>query len=621
MFIPADLNGEVRNSGFYEKFKYRYWGYAKIPSNPQDSAMNNRRVLGESQGINPISERPLRPRYLCFLDEVNGVSVEKVEDRISRKGIEYDMNYIFVAYTNEQFSQDEDEDMEALHHIAQGAARATGVPAYWIGCSCMPDEDQITEDIHRISDVVRGAHSLVVIVGPPSGNNECEMGMEGMLKQWGTRMWTFPEVLLSPRNHEIAVYTRGQDMNSPLMVHKRNFAALAWEDAAIARQLVDHYESSIHLTPLELVTLALRCLQSRETVQWSEGDMSYALMGLLRRRPKVHPEDTAFQAFARLSLANDSNKLLERLICTLPKDIGQQWYTTDDAWDVNLWDIDPTCQVAGVGDDNTVILSGAFGAPIRWKSFAPVALLTRTTVKRWVARICLRGAPAWFILGVFFIALGSGTYKIKILLGIGGFFLAFSLATILASPYMLRVIYMGKSWGTQPWFFGFEGYLDIATIETNIFGVNLGRLTWSPFSSELSRHYETDEDECIGIDPTEDPVVKRLVQEASNGNHGQPKVFTLVDTYTMTVTMFRAARPPVAVLLCGSEGGMQRAVMCSYDWPTQTLYRETVLRMKTLVLEKMSRVDSLQLGLQRPPQTRCHCKPSQTYPEGGANNV
>ena len=89
----------------------------------------------------------------------------------------------------------------------------------------------------------------------------------------------------------------------------------------------------------------------------------------------------------------------------------------------------------------------------------------------------------------------------------------------------------------------------------------------------------------------------------------------------MTVTMFRAVRPPVAVLLCGSEGGMQRAVMCSYDWPTQTLYRETVLRMKTLVLEKMSRVDSLQLGFQRPPQARCNCKPSQTYPEGGANNV
>jgi hypothetical protein len=197
MFIPADLSGEVRNNGFYEKFKYRYWGYAKIPSNPQDSSMNSRRDFGEGQGINPISERPLRPRYLCFLNGANGVSVEKVEDWISRQGIESDMNYIFVAYTNKQFCQDEEKDMDALHLIAQRAARAAGVPAYWIGCSCMPDEDQMTEDIHRISDVVRGAHSLVIIVGPPPGNNECEIGMEGMLKQWGTRMWTFPEVLLN----------------------------------------------------------------------------------------------------------------------------------------------------------------------------------------------------------------------------------------------------------------------------------------------------------------------------------------------------------------------------------------------------------------------------------------
>jgi hypothetical protein len=77
------------------------------------------------------------------------------------------------------------------------------------------------------------------------------------------------------------------------------------------------------------------------------------------------------------------------------------------------------------------------------------------------------------------------------------------------------------------------------------------------------------------------------------------KVFTLVDTYTLTVTMFLAVRPPVAVLLCGHEGGMQRAVMCSYDWSTQTLYRETVLRMETPVLERMFRVNRFRFGLQR----------------------
>ncbi|TKA39317.1 hypothetical protein B0A49_13289, partial [Cryomyces minteri] len=77
-------------------------------------------------------------------------------------------------------------------------------------------------------------------------------------------------------------------------------------------------------------------------------------------------------------------------------------------------------------------------------------------------------------------------------------------------------------------------------------------------------------------------------------------IFTLVDTNTMEVTLFRAVRPPVAFLLCGHEGGMQRAVGVSYDWTTGTCYRETVLRMETPVLEKMDRVSRLRLGLKRP---------------------
>ena len=78
------------------------------------------------------------------------------------------------------------------------------------------------------------------------------------------------------------------------------------------------------------------------------------------------------------------------------------------------------------------------------------------------------------------------------------------------------------------------------------------------------------------------------------------RLFTLVDTYTMTVTLFEATRPPAAVLIGGREGGMQRAVLCSYDWKTHNFCRETVLRMKTMAVDKMFRVDrfSLQDGLQ-----------------------
>ena len=39
--------------------------------------------------------------------------------------------------------------------------------------------------------------------------------------------------------------------------------------------------------------------------------------GLLRQRPVVDRTDSEFQAFARLSLANDSDSLLEGLMCLL----------------------------------------------------------------------------------------------------------------------------------------------------------------------------------------------------------------------------------------------------------------------------------------------------------------
>lgn len=67
----------------------------------------------------------------------------------------------------------------------------------------------------------------------------------------------------------------------------------------------------------------------------------------------------------------------------------------------------------------------------------------------------------------------------------------------------------------------------------------------------------------------------------------------------MTATLFLAARPPVCFLLAGAEGGMQRAIGCSYDWSTATLYRETVLRMETPIQDKMFRVNRVKIGFKR----------------------
>lgn len=65
--------------------------------------------------------------------------------RITQYKSERDLSYVFIAYTAEQF--EDTEDLRALHQIADAAARNAGVLAYWVGCSCMPDPDQMQEDV------------------------------------------------------------------------------------------------------------------------------------------------------------------------------------------------------------------------------------------------------------------------------------------------------------------------------------------------------------------------------------------------------------------------------------------------------------------------------------------
>lgn len=65
--------------------------------------------------------------------------------RIMQYKSERNLSYIFVAYTAEQFSSN--EDFRVLHQMADAAARNAGVMAYWVGCSCMPELDQLQEDV------------------------------------------------------------------------------------------------------------------------------------------------------------------------------------------------------------------------------------------------------------------------------------------------------------------------------------------------------------------------------------------------------------------------------------------------------------------------------------------
>lgn len=621
MIYPVQASGEVRNGGKYDPLPYKFWGYPYHARNPQEgkiemsdqshgrfqpsAALQPQRSQATKSALNPISERPIEPEYLCFLKNTEGMEIRKVSQWKEEHDIE--ATYVLVSYTSEQFRTEQEQLF--LHDVGEHAARAAGVQAYWVGCSCLgKTKEEQENNVWRISDVVRGARSLIIAVSNPFDKEDPGVNTTA-LRQWGTRVWTLPEVLLIPSNSDIHVYARNASIDKPMIFHKRNFATL-WGDASISRELIDHYEGNLILSSLELVTIALRCLHNRQKGFYLPGDMAYALMGLLRRRPTIVKTDTAFQAFARLSLANDSNLLLERLICILPSAPSRPWYEMEDQWGVSLWDVIPSTQVCGIADDDTVIIDGGYAAAIRWKAFAHVANITRDSWRRFFFRYAFRSTSYLFIVGISLLGngvslrsaekandistAGSQTY-----IAIGATFLVIALLFILLSPYIIRILYTGKIWGTQAWFFGFEGYMDISTIEQHIFGADMGHLKWSTNGSPLSVHAPNEYGESIGQDPITNPETAEKVKQSINAQMGTERIFTLVDTYTLTVTLFSAVRPPVAVVLCGAEGGMQRALLCSYDWSTQTMYRESVLRMETLVLEQMARVGRLRLGLRR----------------------
>ncbi|KAM5369705.1 hypothetical protein ACJZ2D_008852 [Fusarium nematophilum] len=145
----------------------------------------------------------------------------------------------------------------------------------------------------------------------------------------------------------------------------------------------------------------------------------------------------------------------------------------------------------------------------------------------------------------------------------------------------------------------------LCAIENLLFGADFGRLRWSTDCSLLSRSKDLDRDR-VGVDPTlADPEVQHVVQAARVDQAASAKVFTLLDTFNMQVTLFEAVRPPTCLFLCGVEGGRQRAVACSYDEQTRTMFCETVFRILMETQDKMDIVSNFRIGIRQETPGGC----------------
>ena len=453
---PIPVTTKLRNNGFFEPFLYKDWQYPydarnELENPPAKVRNDSRPQVNESerspgQPLIGKIERTSEPDYLCLADRMQTVNVRKWRED---HGKNVRLEYVLVSYTKDQFPSKEDKC--SLHRIGQHAAQVARVKAYWVGCSCLGTDAEVEQNVWRISDIVRGAFSIIVAVAGPTASTAQNRLPHDLLREWGGRVWTLPELLLSPEHDDITVYTMNRSLDpreqlnrclaTKTQINLRNFARF-WDDDSLVGQLIDHYEGSVTLSPLELMTTALQCLQNRHTTEHLPGDLSYSLMGLLRQRPNVRKNDSAFQAFARLSLANDSNMLLERLICLLPQSAHDPWYSFHDHWGASLWDIYPTAQVCGIGENDTVILDGARAASIRWKSFAPVLLRHNNTWARRLVRIALSLFGPVFIFGLFTIVLGSALSKtgLNVYKILGAILIAVISPILLSSPKLIKTL-------------------------------------------------------------------------------------------------------------------------------------------------------------------------------------
>lgn len=537
----------------------------------------------------------LRPRYLCMLtrreDGSFGYKVHAAEG--------LNVKFVFISYTTTQFrnsppqlGQDDTasqrtfthDDRLTLTNLAIKAAQDKGLKAFWIDFECIKEDthNSFKEDVYRICDVLRASSYMALMVGPnirADGTHDSKSTKEEWLIEWGKRLWTVPEALLCPTQHDIGIIWRELDGSVKFeSVAKRNLASRVWDDAEMMK-LVDHYESSLQLTRLEVSVILLPRILERSKNQWLRADAIYAFQGLLRQRLQADATDTEFSAFAKLCIANDIGGLLERMLCLQPMNPHAKWHEFHDAQGVSLWNIRPAVQVAGVPDGSTLEI-GARIALINWQSVAPVRIqlnadenlkcgratrLSRFLIIYWQTHVLL-------FLGyeclLAFIDESDDLLDLQavvVYLAISG---AIAIAFSLLSPFVWRCWSLSTIKSAQARFFGIKGTPHLTKVESAIMGWNRNQLK----DNETQRVSET-------------------------GGPAGAHVYTLVDTVTMKATQFKAVRVPTVAIAVGQAKGKARIMLCSYDAEKRKFARETVLQMDARVMDHMHRVDHVRLSV------------------------
>lgn len=562
------------------------------------------------------------------------------------------MRYVFISYSWNQFllpERDEEgyqkKDGARIRKMAQEITVAKGYHAYWLDDQCMaapaPGQKRSLDldyDVYTMCDVVRGSALVAILLG-----EDTQQARRG----WGARLWTLPEGMLAPGDTLTWCHRAADGALRHEEVHKIEMTLTFWtpteelslsptgggggdiraEDDWPIRTLAEHYSGVLPLTRLELLPSIINALASLgwNNVARGHSDLAYAVMGFLHYRIERNEDDTLFQSLARLSLGNDSDRIIERMISVLPHRAAAGIYAPDREFDnsdlfrgllypdqfrTRVHDITPTCDVVGVAhEDDTVIIDNARAIHIRWKNFPRAQVQRHHGMRKAFASFFVM-AGLWWLMWGFNLTINwlpywanwvqSSETRVLWLGWIVISFIAVAIVLSAAAPFSIRRLFGGRVEKSTPNLVAFEGVMSLSETEKIIFGNDNGRLTWSPSATPFSalpgaRHGR----ERQGLEPDwiRYPETRRTNKEFQAlmppGHH----LFTLVDTGDLTVTVFSAERPPNVALLCGREGGMVRATLCSWRFENDCLYKEAVVRVPSTVYESATPKDWLKLCL------------------------
>ncbi|MCJ1355903.1 MAG: hypothetical protein MMC33_005896 [Icmadophila ericetorum] len=630
----------------YTAFPNYYWDYPMYARNSLDMRPVPRQTglqkkeLSANQKLS-YKVRLLRPRQLV---------VFKDGDWVLDPNPAKHMPYIFISFSGEHFRPSRggedtrrrseadrlksERDRSDMEQMAQREAIRAGVQAYWWepDCAAPNSEPELkNSDVYRFCDVIRGAQRVCVLLP--------EMSTKYM-REWGSRMWCLPEAMLSQKPDIYFCSLREETQ----VMSKLELSDEVWDDGdpengdnQPTRVLAEHYSNVLTLSRLELFSVALEALANKQHTTFTQADLAYALMGLLSHRVQLTGKESLFFALARLSLANDSDRLVERMISMYPhvKDLRDSPHKDEDnifrhsivpdQYGTQLWDIEPLCQVTGIGEDGEVVLDGCKGLSIRWKGFPQMQYKRSTGFRKLMAELCLRSgaylSAAGFVLVIHYAYLltqDSGdnepitsTFGLGVAPSVryifsysavqrdiaaiffGALMLFLSFIFAIASPFAVVRLYGGRVTESAPWLCGFEGVMPVKQLERIVFGNYKQRLTYEPSSTPFC---DRDLNERIGKEPD-------WVTYYNTGTVPPPalpkghRFFTLVDTGNLTVSIFSAVRPPSVALITGKEGGMLRTVLCHYERSNNCLYKEAVLRMDSLTLNQAKQLSWIKVSL------------------------